>query len=383
MQGQISHNFSQPTPARRGFTIVEIIFGILIIAIIMGLLIISVQAARRSVNAAVAANELREIGKAIETFQNEFGFAVPLVAERRLLTGDNAGGWNAIVTTTVAAPDRNSIRVYNRGDANDLEVLRGVNSSSVPTATSPFGSNSDQIAANNGNTLTAGFDQRFSTLSVPYFLVGALESPYAAGVTGVPIDGVPGQGFFPPRAAGSFDVPESVRRAAANARKDVGKRFESFVKVDGAFKLVVEATASGGRRIELQDRNGAAVRYYLWINEFNDNGTWREPRTLPELSVPRLIGRYVDETGTLSPASSVPGESVVPASRDISKNPALNGRYMWALLAAGPNGVFGDESDAAIARGLGVSASASPQELIRRRFDAERDNIVVYGEAKR
>ncbi len=374
MQGQISHNFSQPTPARRGFTIVEIIFGILIIAIIMGLLIISVQAARRSVNAAVAANELREIGKAIETFQNEFGFAVPLVAERRLLTGDNAGGWNAIVTTTVAAPDRNSIRVYNRGDANDLEVLRGVNSSSVPTATSPFGSNSDQIAANNGNTLTAGFDQRFSTLSVPYFLVGALESPYAAGVTGVPIDGVPGQGFFPPRAGGSFDVPESVRRAAANARKDVGKRFESFVKVDGAFKLVVESTASGGRRVELQDRNGAAVRYYLWINEFNDNGTWREPRELSELNVPRLVGRV---------SVAVANESVVPASRDLEANTGLRGRYMWALLAAGPNGVFGDESDAAIARGLGVSASASPQELIRRRFDAERDNIVVYGEAKR
>ncbi len=374
MQGQISHNFSQPSPARRGFTIVEIIFGILIIALIMGLLIISVRAARRSVISAVAANELREIGKAIDTFQNEFGFAVPLVAERRLLTGDTAGGWNAIVSTTVAAPDRNTIRVYNRGDAADLEVLRGVNSERDPTANLPFGENSDQITANNGATLTAGFDQRFSTLSVPYFLIGALDSPYAAGLTDVPIDGIAGPGFFAPRAGGTFEVPESARRTAAATRKDIGKRYEALAKFDGAFKLVVETTNSGGRRVELQDRNGAAVRYYLWINEFNDAGTWREPRTLDEMNIPRMVGRV---------GVTVAGENVVPSSRDLSANTALRGRYMWALVAAGPNGVFGDESDTVIANGLGVGASGTPAERARRRLEAERDNIVVYGEAKR
>lgn len=373
MQGQISHNLSQHSPGRRGFTIVEIIFGILIIAIIMGLLIISVRAARRSVISAVAANELREIGKAIETFQNEFGFSVPLVAERRLLNADNNAGWNTIVTTAAAAPDRNTIRVYNRGDAGDLEILRGVNSERDATAALPFGENSEQIAANSGATLTAGYDQRFSTLSVPYFLVGALDSPYASGLTGVPIDGIQGPGFFSPRAGGSFEVPESVRRATAATRKDVGKRYESLVKFDGAFKLVVESTNSGGRRVELQDRNGAAVRYYLWINEFDDAGTWREPRTLDEMNIPRMVGRQ---------SVTVAGESTVPASRDLSANTALRGRYMWALVAAGPNGVFGDESDAVIANGLNVSSGGTPAERARRRLDAERDNIVVYGEAK-
>jgi type II secretory pathway pseudopilin PulG len=387
MQGQISHNFSRsslspvpgpvlgrvlrPLPARRGFTIVEIIFGILIIAIIMGLLIVSVRAARRSVVGAVTANDLREIGKAIEQFQNEFGFSVPLVAEQRLLTAENAGAWDAIVTRN-ATP--NTVRVYSRSDAGDLAILRGVDSEQAPSAVLPFGNNSQQVGANDGAAPTAGFDQRFSTLSLGYFLVGGLDSPYSLAVTGVPLDGLQGPGFYQPRADGTFDVPESVRRVTANERKQIGKRFESFLKTDGSLKLAVEITNTGGRRVELQDRNGAAVRYYLWLNEFDDNGVWRQPETLAEMNVPRLVGRL---------PVTVAGEGSVPATRDLETNIGLRGRYMWAVVAAGPNGVFGDESDETIARGLGVSSGGSAADLLRRRFDAERDNIVVYGEAKR
>lgn len=383
MQRQTSHIFmpgfatQRHAATRRGFTIIEIIFGILIIGVIMGLLIVSIRSARRIAQRSVDLNALQEVGKAIETFQNQFNFALPLVAEQRDLNADNMGGWNSVVSLT---QPRNAITVINRSNPVDLAFLRGEGSRSTDRLT-PFGLNSNQVGANDGANPADGFDQRFSTLSLGYFLAGALDTPYGQGLTGVPIDGISGPGFFKPESNGTFEVPESVRRATQADRKDVGTRFDSLVGVSGALKLYVETSNSDGRRVELRDRNGVAVRYYLWINEHLDNGTWRAPQNFTEMRIPRLIGRYVDETGLLNPPSSVQGESVVPSERDIAKNPGLRGRYMWALVAAGPNGVFGDETDAAIATGLGVTLD--PGQALKRRFDAERDNLVVYGEVKR
>ncbi|GDX99270.1 hypothetical protein LBMAG48_16740 [Phycisphaerae bacterium] len=385
MQGHINHNFRNyrlPMASRheslgvndRGFTIIEILFAILIIGVIMGLLIISVQSARKSTRTAVDANALREIGKAIERFQDEFKFVVPLVAEQRDLTADTAGGWNAIVPL---ANPKNTIRVIDRGDLAGLNFLRGDGAVTAPTAALPFGENSNGPNANNAS---AGFDKRFSTLSLGYYLAGGLDSVYGAGITGVPIDGVKGPGFYTPLIDGSFEVPEAVRRAAANERKQVGSQFQPFVSVNGAFRLFVDSGASGGRRVELRDGKNAPLRYYLWINEFREpGGTYRAPASIPEMNVPLLVGRYYDPN--LTPESSIPGEVNVPGDRDLQKNPGLRGRFMWALVAAGANGVFGDESDAEIAAGLNVSDVVV--ERTKRRFEAERDNIVVYGEVKR
>ena len=388
MQGHINHNFRNyrlPMASRheslgvndRGFTIIEILFAILIIGVIMGLLIISVQSARESTRKAVAANALREIGKAIERFQDEFKFMVPLVAEQRDLTADTTGGWNAIVPL---ANPKNTIRVIDRGDLAGLNFLRGDGAVTAPTAALPFGENSNGPNANNAS---AGFDKRFSTLSLGYYLAGGLDSVYGAGITGVPIDGVKGPGFYTPLSDGSFEVPESVRRATATDRKQVGSQFQSFVSVNGAFRLFVDSSASGGRRVELRDGKNAPVRYYLWINEFREpSGTYRAPARIQEMSVPLLVGRYYIVPAGGGPAeSSIPGEVNVPGDRDLEKNPGLRGRFMWALVAAGPNGVFGDESDAEIAAGLNVSDVVA--ERTKRRFEAERDNIVVYGEVKR
>lgn len=134
-------------------------------------------------------------------------------------------------------------------------------------------------------------DMRFSVYSLSYYLIGVLDADY---------DGNDGVGFREPSRDGTF-------------RKVGGRLTDPLFDAAGDSDRLVEVDAEEGR-FELRDRNGVAYRYYRWLPVEQESGM-----TVTELRrVPSLLG---------DPAENI-------QLRDAQ----------YAIVAAGPNRVFGDLS---------------------------------------
>ncbi|MCW5756756.1 MAG: hypothetical protein KIT54_05920 [Phycisphaeraceae bacterium] len=167
-------------------------------------------------------------------------------------------------------------------------------------------------------------DLRFSVYSLSYYLVGVLDAD---------IDGKDGPGFREPMRDGSF-------------RRVGGRIIDPLFDVAGRGDRLVEVDKAQGR-FELRDRAGVAYRYYRWLPI--DASVATDVTDLRR--VPSLLG---------DPAQII-------TLRDAE----------WAIVAAGPNRVFGDvatetESDVRFQLGTGPS-------LDKLFEDARSDNIVEVG----
>lgn len=167
-------------------------------------------------------------------------------------------------------------------------------------------------------------DLRFSVYSLSYYLIGVLDADY---------DGSDGVGFREPSRDGTF-------------RKAGGRLTEPLFDVAGDGDRLAEIDAEEGR-FELRDRNGVPYRYYRWLPIDASSAT-----DVTDLRrVPSLLG---------DPADNV-------ELRDAE----------YAIVAAGPNRVFGDletesieELEAALGRGK------TPEQLAE---EGRADNIVEVG----
>ena len=178
-----THNRQGLSRGARAFTLVELLLSVAVIAVLVGLLIVGFRSTRafaRSVTDRAAVSNVRE---AVSKFTQEFGFAPPLVRDQHPATPVWVEG-----TTT------RRVAVYSISDPADLNILRPANIA-APGSANPFE------------------DRRFSERTLPYFLVGGCGVRYygqgsvpSPEVTELPVDGVPGPGFYKPRADGSFDM---------------------------------------------------------------------------------------------------------------------------------------------------------------------------------
>jgi hypothetical protein len=177
-------------------------------------------------------------------------------------------------------------------------------------------------------------DMRFSIYSLPYYVLGVLDET---------VDGVAGPGMRSVRRDGSFEV--------------AGKIIQPFYDVSRKANAVYHINGDAVR-IVLRDRNEVAFRLYHW--QHNDPVT-----TLADLNVPIIVG-----------------------------DPATDERLRsatWAIVAAGPNGVFGNEDQllaqyplhpqqmtiGAMQLKVGVSGDISQQVIQDKvRQQALSDNIV-------
>jgi type II secretory pathway pseudopilin PulG len=184
-------------------------------------------------------------------------------------------------------------------------------------------------------------DARFSIYSLAYYLVGALDTP---SPDGHPIDGVLGPGFRAPTRDGRF--PHTGRKIGS--MYDPGRSSPGIAAVD-----------RDEGRFELRDRKDVPIRYYSWLP---DRGVLGSQDLAKFANVPALVG-------------------------DPLRDPKVRGAR-WAIVAAGPNGLVGDEwlyppghrlhvSEADAKTRLGLAADASTAALERA---AKEDNIVETGE---
>jgi type II secretory pathway pseudopilin PulG len=165
--------------------------------------------------------------------------------------------------------------------------------------------------------------QRFSVHSLAYYLLGALDED---------VDGVQGPGFRSPQPDGSFRVAGGQR---TEPLFDTSKNPEGVYRGD---------TARG--QVELRDRNGVAYRYYRWLPGDEDG----EIKDAGDLNIPELLGSAKDD----------------PQLRSAK----------FAIVAAGPNRVFGEEEtedDLEVKLGL----PAGDQRAVNL---GRQDNIVEVGQ---
>lgn len=345
----------------RAFTVIELLISIAVIAVLIGILVLGVRAAHRQVGSLMDSSGADQVFAGVKQFKQEVGFLPPLVKELESgTTYENAivrAPLTAITWTNIVFaqppsppdPPRNAIAVYTRGA--DAEFFKATG----PKYLGPTPANFFR-------------DNRFSQLTLGYYIASQLEFAFNASLTDVPLDGINGPGMYKPEKAGVFDVPGSMRRPAADDRKRQGKTYGPYVEAGGkTIKVFTDTTSdAAGRDVTVRDRSNVPIRYYYWLPKSPQQAN-QDPDVAME--IPPLVGRVPN------PAA---GDAVVPDERNPKTNPLLR-TATWAIVCAGPDKVFGDEPIDYIAQVLGKSPASTNQEITALRLLAAKDNIVRLG----
>lgn len=338
------------SPAGRAFTLLEVLFSILVIGVLLGLLVVGLQAAGVFARGSADRQTVGAISLGVQRFQEQFGFAPPLVKDHALAP-----------TAIEETAGTQFYAVYVPANAADILVLRPPLVPNDPSNPNPF------------------LDRRYSELSLSFYLCGADDTRVLrTGAIDLPIDGVRGPGFFTPRRDGTFEIPRDLLRptGAAESRR-VSAQNDSLIALNspnvtlGGVPEPIPAPLPPEfyAHPRLKDRNAVPIRYYVWIGgrEQPANSGNFVLEDIADYNIPPLVG-----------LESSPGLPI-PEDRDPSKNIALRSAK-WAIVAAGPNTVFGDEDINLIA---GALKSPVPQDVpgVRAmRAKAAADNVVEVGQ---
>lgn len=319
----------------RGFSLIQMLFAIAVLALLISILIVGLKVARSTARAAADTQTLSALRMGIDSFTQNFGFPP-------LLVKDQATNPQWVVQLPLppgsppGTPAPNGIAVYQNGKPADAKFLRATGVTFDPD--NPF----------------AQLDRRFSTCSLAYYIAGVLEYPAYNGAA-YPIDGVPGPGIRKPVSDGTF--------------LDSGGTFQPPIDVTkGSLRLtrIDNSTTSQQQRIEIQDQAGQPIRFYRWLTGVENppgSGKYTVSKWEEQNIPPMVVGAdYRDYTASTS-------------ADQRRTNPALN-EATWAIVAAGPNGVFGDEPVAQIRTKLNLSTDV-PEARVR--YEAAKDNLVESG----
>jgi prepilin-type N-terminal cleavage/methylation domain-containing protein len=379
-------------PARPGFSLVEILVAITIIAVLIGLTIVAVSAAIGGGKQAAEKATVQGLGLAVEQFTQQFGFPPPLVqdglqsASAGAMTVDpvqisraNEFSQGFPVSVAPANPQIHLASVYNPAHLPNRRFLEG-----LPQV---GGIPSQQELVERYRVGTPAWrdaNQRYSKYTLAYYLAGALPSA---------VDGVDGPGMVRPLGDGTFEsvVAESGNPLETNGRSTARNRYEPFFDADrGSARLVREyfdldeyrenagnatlniatpASQTDWRHAAIVDGNGKAYRYYRWEPLSDSYGL---PQTATsQLNIPYvllddgLLTRLVD-----AGAAGAPGIDITGGNAELR-----NAR--WAIVGAGPDGLFGTEPIEILRQRLPVPETGSDEADYRAL--AKLDNVVEVG----
>jgi competence protein ComGC len=319
----------------RGFTIMEMMLVLLVIFVIMGLLLGGMKLASKSARRTADAATVSSLKQAVTQFELQMGFVPPFVWDR----GYPLGSGGPLMPPPTVAP-----RVLNSGNQAQMDTMR-----TQPMEPAP--------------------DWRFSIYSLPYYVLGVLDMSRDGTPTGPPVDGVPGPGFRATKPDGSF--------------QSAGRTFQPFFDVSRNANAVFSQDAAAGKTV-LRDRNGVAYRYYRW--ERSDPLDTSDPNDpLKSLNVPLILG-----LGKVKPQ---PGQPMLKVTDIVREFPEFK-TARYAIVGAGPNGVFGNEdqiqnvdaghpqalSKQEMANKVGLSGDVNNTVFMDKvREAAAADNIVEIG----
>lgn len=367
---------------RRGFTLIELLVVVAVILVIAGILLAGLTQSVGTARRTSAQRSIDALVLGINQFKSDFGFLPPLVHDGAAISGGN----NSLRPVPAPGESRvdgpvlrrtppglrafDQLVVWSEVDPGYLDFIRRRNSSNGDAITLPQGGSWD-IA-------TAWDDRRYSKFALPYYL---------SGVGGADLDAVAGPGMSRPLSSGLF---EGIYFRAARVGT-VRDRYDPVIEADRAsLRLVIgylgreDYTEHGvavpaasdipDSHVAYADPWGRAFRYYRWESGRRlSNGRMVIETTL-DLNIPPVL---------LNPEvyAEVRNQDGSANARDIdltSGNAELRAAR-FAVVSAGPDGLFGTETIEQIAAGLRQPVPTSDNERVRLRKLAWEDNLVGLG----
>lgn len=325
--------------AHGGFTLVELLVGIIVVGILLSLLLVALRGARNAGRAGAARRTVAALKIGVVAFKDRYGFLPPLIKDQKTGSG---GGAIATFTDPASGQSERKFNIYDVTKDLDLKALRAEGDQP-----------SDQ-------------DTRYSEVALPYYLAGACSVRVWANPNAGPIDGVPGPGFMPPNPDGTFKLTAALKLPDATAPKSHAGRAEPLVEVGKrtlqiSSDLTTDPLIGEPTLVQFRDASSRVYRYYRWM---------------PDEKL-----KTASASGVVSDSAYEDYYNIPIAVADWSAwkdNPQLrDARY--AIVLPGEDGLYGDEAVADIAAKLGVAVPAGADAIKALRSKARADNIVEFG----
>ncbi|MEO0386084.1 MAG: hypothetical protein AAF281_00945 [Pseudomonadota bacterium] len=345
---------------------------IAIVILLLGIAAAAFTQVTRFARGQAASAAVRNVSISVEQFQQEFGFVVPLMHDgasmsvARPYVRSNATGFVPATVSPMYQDENDADRllpaVYGRR-LNAL-FLRGRSPESELLQDDPT-TDSDAYDATElaerwelGSADWQSTNQRYSKLSLTTYLLG---------VHGGAVDGEPGPGFREVLRTGVFNaagrrVYEPMFDASLDGASIDPAYFDDaeFAENGATLPMPEEPTEFDSA---LVDANGKALRYYRWEHEETIRGT--DDLNIPAALLDPIV---VSDFDGLSDAGR--------ASADLTGDDAGLRAATWAIVGAGPNGLFGTEAIGTIRAELGLSDGVDEAEARRQ---AWQDNVIEAG----
>lgn len=381
-----------------GFTLIELLVVIAVVMLLAGLLLVGLARSVGNARVGVAQRAVDTLVAGVEQFRAEFGFLPPLVHDGAVMaagsmTPDGLPSVNSqpnwpVIRHTVAGMSVDQLAVWSESDETGPFGMGGNSPSSYFNfMRRRSGTGSDAVRTPSGAVFeiaTAWEDRRYSKFSLPYYL---------AGIGPASVDGIDGPGMSRPLFNGQF---EGVLLRAARVGT-TRERFEPVVDTGRASLRLVTGYQHAGDYTEhnavmppnadLPDSHaafvdpwGRAYRYYRWERGRVDRGRLVVDTSLdlnlpPVLINPELYAEVRNNDGGTA-AREI--DLTAPSRAGTDASVALRAAR-FAVVSAGPDGLFGTEAIEYIAERMGAAVPTSDAEIIALRKAAWEDNIVGVG----
>tara|TARA_R110002073_G_scaffold239285_1_gene400533 strand:+ start:25198 stop:26391 length:1194 start_codon:yes stop_codon:yes gene_type:complete len=372
---------------RDGFTLIELLVVISIIALIAALILTGLNRATKTAKRTASQRSAAALVQAVDQFRNDFGFLPPLVHDGMgVSAGDDEYRPTPLdpLESKIDGPvferngaqgDFQSIVIWNEGlDFDFFRRRRGVGLDAIQLSTSGEWHNDG-----------AWEDRRYSKYSLAYYLTGVLDRN---------VDGIRGPGFARPIVDGSFlgvGYPVGSSRDRFDPMMDVDRRgvrigvdyidpnefSEHDIGLDPDSAPDRDAIYAQYEQYQLSaltalvDSFGNAFRYYRWEPGRYVSGQLVVESTLdlnlpPVLIDPVVLAEAMNDPATAQDFDLTGGNIKLRDAR-------------YAVVSAGPDGLFGTENIKTIANYFGTEEPADLTEIAELRQSVWADNAVEIG----
>lgn len=377
----------RPGAGRAGFTLIELLVVISLIAVLLVLVLTGLNRATKTARRTASERSAAALAQAVDQFKAEFGFLPPLVHDGEILSGGDASFTPKGIDGSPSAPG--PIQEVTGGPYRYARIVVWSEGLDFNFLRRRSDTGADDIALSSGgsvwNDQGAWEDRRYSKYSLAYYLLGVLDKD---------VDGVRGPGFARPIIDGSFlgvgypvgsvrdrfDPLMDVERRGARVSFDYVEPNEGPEHDLGTPVRDYEAVRNDYAEyqkpalVSIVDGFGKAFRYYRWEPGRFVNGRL-VVRDVLDMNIPAVL---IDPV-LYAQVMNDPANLTLMGGIDLTGGDTKLRDARYAIVSAGPDGLFGVESIETIAAHLRVEVPSSLREQAILRQQVWADNAAEIG----